>query len=171
LYGRGGDDLFYLGPQMSKVTGGKGRDVYIVQSYGGNTIIDNFAEDNKRDMVIINVPYDDIICNRINNDLDILYRNTHHIRISNWFVPGNTDYYGHISFKSQDGIIFLAKYIGGRVRCTAIAITKGMERYGDTIQTFISKFSDVKQVVGSDFNDRIYGNDLNNILDGGKGND
>lgn len=171
LYGRGGDDLFYLGPQMSHVTGGQGSDVYIVQSYGGNTIIDNFSEDNKRDMVIINVPYSDISCGKSDIDLDILYRNTHHVRITNWFAPGNPNYYRHISFRSLDGIIFVAKDAGSEVKCTAIAITKGSQKSGENIRTNVPKYSEVKQIVGTDFEDSIYGNDLNNILDGGKGAD
>ena len=171
LYGRGGDDLFYLGPQMSHVTGGQGSDVYIVQSYGGNTIIDNFSEDNKRDMVIINVPYSDVSCGKSDIDLDILNRNTHHVRITNWFAPGNPNYYRHISFRSLDGIIFVAKDAGSEVKCTAIAITKGSQKSGEDIRTTVSKYSEVKQIVGTDFEDSIYGNDLNNILDGGKGAD
>ena len=83
LYGRGGSDTFYLGPEMSTVTGGGGSEVYIIQSDGGKTIIDNFAEDEKHDIVVINVNYRNIECHQTSNDLDVTYSNSHHIRIKN----------------------------------------------------------------------------------------
>ena len=94
LYGRGGSDTFYLGPEMSSVTGGGGSDVYIIQSDGGKTIIDNFAEDEKHDIVVINVIYSNIECHQTRNDLDVTYATSHHIRIKNWFIP-DVNYYRH----------------------------------------------------------------------------
>lgn len=171
LYGNGGSDTFFLGPQLSHVTGGLGSDVYIVQSYGGNTVIDNFSEDKERDMVIIKVKFNEISCHKKDVDLHILYKQTHNIRITNWFVPGSPTYYRHISFKSLDGIIFLAKDYGSEVKCTPIAIEKTGQANGEVISLEKQDFLEVKQVVGTDGNDVIQGNDLNNILDGGKGVD
>ena len=106
LYGRGGSDTFYLGSEMSTATGGGGSNVYIIQSGGGKTIIDNFAEDAKHDIIVINVNYSNIECHQTRNDLDVTYSNSHHIRIKNWFIPGDVNYYRHVAFRSKDGVIF-----------------------------------------------------------------
>ncbi|CAH3173964.1 unnamed protein product, partial [Porites lobata] len=104
LYGRGGSDTFYLGPEMSRVTGGSGSDLFVIQSDGGKTVIDNFAVDNKRDIIFINVEYGKIRCYQSGTDLDISYSKSHHIRIKNWFKPGDPTYYRHVSFRSLDGV-------------------------------------------------------------------
>lgn len=179
LYGRGGDDLFYLGPQMSQVTGGEGSDVYVIQSDSGRTVIDNFAGDSKRDMVVINVAFDDISCHKSSTNLDLKYSSTHHIRINNWFTPGDPNYYRHMSFRSLEGVIFLPKAtsptnsdVETQVQCTAVALDKNSEKHPiPPIDLQSSNYREVKQVVGSDHPDTITGNDLNNIIDGGKGAD
>ena len=179
LYGRGGDDVFYLGPQMSQVTGGQGSDVYVIQSDSGRTVIDNFAQDSKRDMVVINVPFDDISCLKSSSNLDLKYSSTHHIRVNNWFTPGNPNYYRHMSFRSLDGVIFVPKEIvptnldvETQVKCSAVALDKSSDKHKiSTIDLQSANFREVKQVVGSDHADTISGNDLNNIIDGGKGAD
>ena len=179
LYGRGGDDVFYLGPQMSQVTGGEGSDVYVIQSDSGRTVIDNFAQDIKRDIVVINVPFDDISCLKSSSNLDLKYSNTHHIRVNDWFTPANPDYYRHMSFRSLDGVIFVPKEIlrtnsdkETQVKCSAVALDKSSDKQKiSAIDLQSPKFTEVKQVVGSDNPDTITGNDLNNIIDGGKGAD
>ena len=176
LYGRGGSDTFYLGPEMSTVTGGEGSDVYIIQSDGGKTIIDNFAEDAKHDIVVINVNYDLIKCHQNRNDLDVTYAKSHHIRINNWFTAGNTNYYRHMSFRSKDGVIFVPKTTsisedGNTVSCVAVALDLTAAKSPQTVSLMDPKYSQVKQVSGSKSTDTITGNDLNNILDGGLGPD
>ena len=171
--------MFYLGPQMSQVTGGQGSDVYVIQSDSGRTVIDNFAQDSKRDMVVINVPFDDISCLESSSNLDLKYSSTHHIRVNNWFIPGSPNYYRHMSFRSLDGVIFVPKEIvptnsdvETQVKCLAVALDKSSDKHKtSTIDLQAAKFREVKQVVGSDHADTISGNDLNNIIDGGKGAD
>ena len=179
LYGRGGEDVFYLGPQMSQVTGGEGSDVYVIQSDSGRTVIDNFAQDIKRDMVVINVPFDDIACLKSSSNLDLKYSDTHHIRVNNWFTQGHPNYYRHMSFRSLDGVIFVPKEIlptnldmETQVKCSAVALDKSSDKHKiSAIDLQSPNFREVKQVIGSDNPDTITGNDLNNIIDGGKGAD
>ena len=176
LYGRGGSDTFYLGPEMSTVTGGSGSDLYIIQSDGGKTIIDNFAEDNKRDIVVINVAFDNIQCHQSSNDLDVTYAQSHHIRIKNWFSAGDPTYYRHVSFRSQDGVIFVPKQNLNSddihiVQCVAVALDLGAAKTAQTVSLKNAKYSQVRQVSGSNNSDTIIGNDLNNILEGGRGAD
>lgn len=152
LYGRGGDDVFYLGPQMSQVTGGEGSDVYVIESDSGRTVIDNFAQDIKRDIVAINVPFDDIACLKSSSNLDLKYSDTHHIRVNNWFTPGNPDYYRHMSFRSLDGVIFVPKEIlptnldmETQVKCSAVALDKSSDKHKiSTIDLQSPNFREVK---------------------------
>ena len=62
LYGRGGDDHFFLGPQSSRVTGGDDNDFYHIPANGGKAIINNFAQDEEMDTLFLNVSYSDIFC-------------------------------------------------------------------------------------------------------------
>ena len=176
LYGRGGSDTFYLGPEMSAVTGGTGSDLYIIQSDGGKTIIDNFAEDNVRDIIVINVDYASIRCYQTGVDLHVSYSKSHHIRIKNWFVPGDPTYYRHVSFRSQDGVVFVPKQILNSqdihvVQCVAVALDLGAAKKTQTVTLNDYRYRQVKQVSGSNSSDNIFGNDVNNILDGGLGAD
>ena len=179
LYGGGGNDTFYLGPQMSKVTGGEGSDVFIIQSDGGRTVIDNFARDNMHDMVAINVIFSDIRCIKSDTNLDVIYTSSHHIRITNWFSAQNPNYYRHMSFRSVDGVIFVPKAItppiplndAVDVHCNPVAIDKSSEKAGQSIALTSLQFANVKQVIGSESSDVIIGNDVSNILEGGKGAD
>ena len=176
LYGRGGNDTFYLGPEMSTVTGGSGSDLFIIQSDGGKTIIDNFAEDNKRDIIIINVAFDNIQCHQSGTDLDVTYSMSHHIRIKNWFSAGDPTYYRHVSFRSKDGVIFVPKQTLDSddihvVLCVAVALDLGRANTTQTVFLNNTKYNQVKQVSGSNSSDTIIGNDLSNILEGGRGAD
>ena len=176
LYGRGGKDTFYLGPEMSSVTGGSGSDLFIIQSDGGTTVIDNFAEDNMRDIIVINVNFDNIRCNQSGVDLDVTYSKSHHIRIKNWFIPGDPTYYRHVSFRSQDGVIFVPKQTLNSgpihtVQCLAVALDLGAAKTAQTVSLHDIKYRQVKQVSGSEYSDIIVGNDVNNILDGSRGAD
>lgn len=176
LYGLGGSDTFYLGPELATVTGGGGSDVYIIQSDGGKTIIDNFAEDAMRDIVVINVSYASIRCHKTGNDVDITYSKSHHIRIKNWFTPGDAHYYRHVSFRSQDGVIFVAEQTLGRdsdldIHCVAVALDFSGTKTSQTVSLSDLKYRKVRQVSGSSRSDIIVGNDLNNVIDGGRGAD
>ena len=176
LYGRGGKDTFYLGPEMSSVTGGSGSDLFIIQSDGGRTVIDNFAEDNMRDIIVINVNFDNIRCTQSGVDLDVTYSKSHHIRIKNWFIPGDPTYYRHVSFRSQDGVIFVPKQTLNSgpihtVQCVAVALDLGAAKTAQTVSLHDIKYRQVKQVSGSEYSDIIVGNDVNNILDGSRGAD
>ena len=177
LYGRGGSDTFYLGPELSSVTGGSGSDVYIIQSDGGEAIIDNFSEDAMRDIVVINVDYANIRCHRTGeNDIDITYSMSHHIRIKNWFTQGDTNYYRHVSFRSRDGVIFLAEQASSsasnpEITCVAVAVDFSGAETSQTVSLSNRPYTRVKQVSGSNSSDTIVGNDLSNVIDGGRGGD
>ena len=152
------------------MTGGTGSDLYIIQSNGGKAIIDNFAEDNVRDIIVINVDYASIRCYQTGVDLHLSYSKSHHIRIKNWFVSGDPTYYRHVSFQSQDGVVFVPKQILNNqdihvVQCVAVALDLGAAKKTQTATLNDYRYRQVKQVSGSNSSDNIFGNDVNNILD------
>ena len=161
---------------MSTVTGGGGSDVYIIQSDNRKTIIDNFAEDSKLDIVVINVNYSSIKCHMTRNNLDVTYARSRHIRIKNWFIPADVTYYRHVAFRSKDGVTFSPQKVsigqtGVVVHCVAVSLDLTAAETPQTIVLTSLQFSRVKQVSGSNYTDSIVGNDFNIVVDGGRGAD
>ena len=57
------------------------------------------------------------------------------------------------------------------VQCVAVALDLTATETPQFVSLMNSKFSKVKQAPGSNYTDNIAGNDVNNVLDGGKGAD
>ena len=176
LYGKERNDKFFLGPQTSHVSGDEGNDVYFIQPGGGKAVINNFTIDEEMDTVFLNFNYSSIYCYRDDKDLVVGYCDTHNIKIMNWFVTGNQNFYRHISLATKDGIGVevtgsdLDDNNDHEVHCKAVVVDK----YGSTQSLHIElegPFSEVKTCVGSNFSDYIVGNDIANIITGGLGND
>ena len=79
-----------------------GTDMYIVADGSGLTVINNFADDKKEDLVIIDSPYKSI---EILKDLPhlVLYSNDTIVHISNWF---NGMKWQHVVFSSKGFVHF-----------------------------------------------------------------
>jgi hypothetical protein len=105
LYGRGGDDRFFLGPQSSWVTGGDDNDFYHIPANGGKAIINNFAHDEEMDTLFLNVSYSDIFCARENLDLVVGYCQSHVVKTKNWFSHGLEEFHRHIYITTADGVV------------------------------------------------------------------
>ena len=175
LYGKGGNDRFFLGPQTSQVSGDEGSDLYHIQPDGGRAIINNFALDEEQDTLYLNVSYTSIFCYRNELDLTILYCGTHSIQLKNWFVLGNEEFHRHLYILAKDGvgIEVTDTVINGRdigTTCNPVWIDKSRSTEGVEI-TLTGPFSKVKQVTGSNFTDHITGNDNANTIRGGLGDD
>ena len=175
LYGRGGDDQFFLGPQSSHVYGDEGNDIYFVPAAGGRAIINNFALDEEMDTLILNVSYSNILCYRDGEDVIVSYCNTHSIKLKNWFIPGNEQFHRHIYLTTKDGIgikvvktdINEEEY---EVTCNAVSVDRNQSKVSQHIE-LTGLFANVQQVTGSPYDDTIIGSDGNNVLKGGLGND
>ena len=175
LYGREGNDSFFLGPQSSHVTGGDGNDMYHIPSNGGKTVINNFAQDEFMDTLYLNVSYLDIFCERDKWDLLIGYCQSHAIKIEKWFSHGAEEFHRHIYMTTGDGVVIEATRTGVSnsqygTSCAAVSVDKSRSSSSETV-TLSGRYSEVKQVVGSNFSDVITGNELPNILNGGLGSD
>ena len=175
LYGRGGNDRFFLGPQSAQVTGGEDNDLYFLQPNGGKTIIDNFAHDEEMDTLFLNVSYSDLVCHRDGLDLLVSYCTTHAVKVKNWFAHANEEFHHHMYIATMDGIgveVMKTDLSGTQhdVTCAAVSVDKSRSTSSETV-ILTGSFSEVTQVIGSNYSDTIVGNDKANILRGGRGND
>ena len=175
LYGKDGDDKFFLGPQQTLISGDNGKDLYFIQPSGGRSIIDNFAIDEEMDTLYFNVSFENIKCNRHNWDLLIGFCDSHFIILRNWFNHEKNEFYRHLNILSKDGIIMEPTETtinNGEysISCDATMIDKTESKEDQQI-TLAGKFSRVKNVFGSNYSDVIVGNELPNIINCGRGND
>ncbi|XP_033647599.1 uncharacterized protein LOC117307061 [Asterias rubens] len=176
LYGRGGNDRFFLGPQTSRVAGGDDNDLYFIYA-NGRAIIDNFAHDQEMDTLFLNVSHERIRCARDEWDLLVSYcqDTSHVIKIKNWFSHGKEQFYRHIYLATQDGVVIgvpksevnNAQY---QISCSAVSVDKSSSTSAETL-TLTGSLSQVKQATGSNYSDVITGNEKPNILSGGLGDD
>ena len=170
LYGREGDDTFYLGPQHSYVEGNDGIDTYFVDSSSVYTEINNYADDGKNDYLIMKLDYARLRAERIGLNLKFTTTdNTHTILIDNWF---HDDTYQHIIFKTEDGVLFKVSATGtGGVGLIPYAFSGAMSTSSAVFDARAHDFSQVMTLSGSPHDDMLYGNDMDNQLNGGKGDD
>ncbi|OCT91453.1 uncharacterized protein LOC108709311 [Xenopus laevis] len=168
LYGNDGNDIFFLGPQKSFAHGGNGKDVYIIPKEGGQVEICNQANDTAMDLLIFNVPFQNIFAKKDSNDLSLFYNNNHKAVIKNWF---NREEYKHLSFKTSDGTIFTIGEVklNGRVTLAASYLDYSNNDKGVEINLLNPPWDTVVSVIGTNFSDVIVGNNLNNVLQGGTG--
>lgn len=163
LHGRDGNDIFFLGPQMSFVHGGNGQDIYYIPLDGGKTEICNQATDKLMDLIIFNITFPQINARKIGNNLKLFYNNLHEIQIKKWFLG---EEYQHMSFKSSDGILFdVGKVeLSGNVDLQPVTLDFSNQDSARSIDLQNSTWKTVVTVIGTDYDDIINGNQLNNVI-------
>ncbi|KAI1901316.1 hypothetical protein AGOR_G00033050 [Albula goreensis] len=176
IYGHGGDDIFFMGPQSSKLSGGEGKDFYIFPTAGSYAEIDNFANDEFEDQMLIKAPFGNIDCIRKDADLLLVYGPQRYtVTVRNWFAHSNIDHYQHMSFQSADGVRFKVEdrgLVGHRFHANCIPETLDKTKSASAVSIrLVGEFNSVTTVVGSKFSDRIVGNEKNNVFNGGPGMD
>ena len=94
---------------------------------------------------------------------------THDIKICSWF---HSEVYQHLVFKTKDGVLFkISATMMGEVELIAYGLSGVMTSSGVVHDTREHQYSHVVTVVGSQYDDIIYDNDMSQSLDGGKGQD
>ncbi|KAM4017490.1 LOW QUALITY PROTEIN: uncharacterized protein ACNLHF_007129 [Anomaloglossus baeobatrachus] len=164
LFGNDGNDIFYLGPQKTFAHGGNGQDIYYILENAGQTEICNQANDKEMDLLILNIPLQQINAKKVQNDLKLFNNNHHEILIKNWFIGED---YRHMTFTSVEGALFKT----GQVRLDGIvplepSLDLSSKDSGAQIYLNESLLETVVTVIGSNHNDMIYGNRLNNVFQG-----
>ncbi|KAK1158428.1 hypothetical protein AOXY_G23348 [Acipenser oxyrinchus oxyrinchus] len=169
LYGENGDDTFFLGPQKSYVEGRAGRDTYIIPETGGNVIINNYHPKKTIDVLMLKVNYSQISVSKSGPDVILSYLSSHHVRIQNWFTG---EAYRHLQMISSDGVLFdIPTLVVSSPRLVAQGVNKMSEKRGQEVDVTQPLLQTVTDIFGSSYNDRLIGNDQNNLIDGGGGRD
>ena len=167
LHGLDGNDVFYLGPQRSKVIGGNGRDTYIIPASGGKTVIDNYSADEDMDVLYLEVDFMNIVAEKHGNDLDLKYNDDHHVIIQNWF---SNERARHMTFKANKGIVYnVTLGVHHQVHLIPLAIILAEETEGQNIDASTTIWKSVVMIIGSKYKDTLIGNGNNNHINGGKG--
>ncbi|XP_073416961.1 uncharacterized protein [Dendrobates tinctorius] len=165
LFGNDGNDIFYLGPQKTFVHGGNGQDIYYIPKNAGQTEICNQANDNEIDLLIFNIPLQQINAKKVQNNLKIFNSNLHEIVIKNWFIG---EEYRHMTFKSVEGALLKTGQVrlNGIVPLEPFSLDFSSKDSGSRIYLNDSLWESVVTVIGSNNSDIIYGNRLNNVFQG-----
>ena len=174
LNGLSGNDTFFIGPQKSHVTGGTGHDLYYVGTHGGRTVIDNFALDKLSDTLFLNVSHNHVICGRKDFDLVITYCGTHMVQVKEWFFPFENEFRQHLVIIARDGIQLKVKDLGieddkYKAACVPISVDKSKSTTSQIIDLREGQYLDVVTVTGSQQGDIITGNDKDNYINAGPG--
>jgi Ca2+-binding RTX toxin-like protein len=172
LYGQGGNDTFYLGPQHTYVEGNEGEDTYYINQTSTHTDINNFAHDQITDYLITTTQFSDLQLSRTGYNLHITANtDRHNITIFDWF---RGVLYKHLNFRSGDGFLFwVTVNEKGEAMTDPYAWTKGDSTHSVTLDLSQEgePYESVITLVGSNFSDVLIGNDKKNQIVGGGGSD
>jgi len=169
LYGGGGNDSFYLGPQPTYVEGNEGSDAYFINSTSTFTEINTHAGDGQEDTMIINLSYAQLKAQRAGFHLNLTSSNTHRIVLRNWFQDVT---HQRMIFKTGDGVLFrVSATITEEVELIAYALSGADYSHAISYDSRSPVYSEVITIAGSEYDDSLFGNDLDNQLNGAGGND
>lgn len=169
LYGESGDDIFFLGPQISYVAGSGGKDIYIIPKNGGRTIINNYDSSKEVDTLHFSVDYSDISVSKSGDDVVLMYKSSHTVTLKNWFLG---ECYRHMNMMSADGVLFeISSTVVTSVQLVAKGINKMFKKRGQTVDASQPLLRTVRNILGTPYNDVLIGNEQNNLLEGGGGTD
>ena len=183
LYGGGGNDSFYLGPQPTYVEGNEGSDTYFINSTATITEINSHSGDGQGDTMIINLNYSQLTAQRAGLDLNLTsvnivhdflqfrdrYQVTHKIVLLNWFHDVT---HQRVVFKTGDGVLFkVSATITEAVDLIAYALSGSSATQSVTYDARLPVYSEVFAIAGSEHDDTLYGNDLDNQFNGAGGSD
>ncbi|KAG7999647.1 hypothetical protein GBF38_000276 [Nibea albiflora] len=169
LYGEPGDDIFFLGPQISYVQGSGGKDTYIIPKNGGKTTINNYDPSKALDTLHFSVDYSHISVSKSGDDVVLRYEGSHTVTIEGWFLG---ELYRHMNMISGDGVLFeISSTVISSVRLVARGINKMFEEHGARVDSSQPLLRTVTTIFGSRYDDTLIGNEEKNVIDGGGGRD
>ncbi len=180
LYGKGGDDSFYLGPQRTYIEGNEGVDAYFMNENATHADIRNFAMDGKTDYLVMTCNYDEVSVQRMGMNLMVQVGTAHSVTVISWFEGA---LYQHMNFRTGDGFVFrIVMDSTGSPQKYAFVWSKSGNTKGQIMNASRTEepWSTVVSLVGTNASDTIIGNAQSNqmfgdlgddILQGGEGQD
>jgi hypothetical protein len=167
LYGRDGNDFFYLGPQITYVEGNEGSDTYYITNHTTTTTVNNFAHDHQTDFLIFDIDFADIdSAIRVGQDAVMSTSKgttgKHLVRLEDWFT-GTA--YQHLTIKTKDGVFFSVSATGIHGELKLVPYAYIIED-GRRLDARGPGMFNVKTIIGSNLDDHFDGNNLDNHIDG-----
>ena len=170
LYGYNNDDVIEPGKGRDYMYGGNGSDTYNIKNTDGNDRILNLASDEKLDIVLFPGSAQSMRVNRssLNNDL-IIQSGAYQLTIVSWF-SGRT--YQHVTLYTRDSIYLQIRHNphAGNVRLVPI-LKELTSRNRNVILGSGRILRQVTSVLGTNDDNQIFGNHLDNYIAGGGGYD
>ncbi|XP_004566699.3 uncharacterized protein LOC101472502 [Maylandia zebra] len=190
MVGNSNDNLLDPHTGGALMIGGEGKDTYIIKHVDESIIIDNFAEDQKTDTVLVDMDF-------LDGSQVILYstRNNVHVRIMKkeeilkfiLFNYGNDEKYQHLEFQSSDGVHFKLKSLNSagddsfyQVEAFKVTLTQSpvdcrldlsAQRNLSEVHTVQGCPSQSNVIIGNNRDNALIGGWKDDALDGGDGDD
>jgi Ca2+-binding RTX toxin-like protein len=162
IRGGGGKDL---------LSGGEGQDVYIVKEGDGEDEIMNLAYNQEQDLLLFDEDYDDLRL-EVDNPIDlVIYSYQPHkprVKLRDWYVG---PLHQHLQVRTKNGIDFLLPTVPHLNVKTPVALDRSDSDRLLNVQLNSTKMLTIERVIGTEYNDRVIGNDLDNYLDLRAGHD
>ena len=166
--GNGGNDTFYFGPQHTYVEGNQGSDAYFLDGDSSHVTLNNFDSEGTEDFMVIPKTFKELSLSQSGNDVIITSGSVFKVTIKNWFSASS---YQHLVFKTSDRVSFRIEKRSGRIRGVPYALSGAGSKKFVRFNPALSGYHEVTELIGSDHDDYLYGNDKNNVFVPGKGED
>ena len=166
--GKGGNDAFYLGPQHTYVEGNQGSDTYFLDGASSHVTLNNYDSEGTEDFMVIPKTFKQLSFSLSGNDVIITSGSVFKVTIKNWFSASS---YQHLVFKTSDAVSFRIEKRSGRIQAVPYALSGAGSKSFVWFNPAWSGYNEVTELIGSDYDDFLYGNDKNNVIVPGKGED
>ena len=170
VWGSDLDNYFDLREGGDYVAGRNGSDTYVYDLGYGVLYIDNVADDNVTDSLMIMVPFEGISVNKVHQGHDLVLNVSNStgpldiIFLINFLTDNRTH---HLQVTSSDGFIFVLPP-SNNYEPIIVGINKVQDKTGQFVNLTTSNYSRVILDNGANnFTNYIVGNDMNNTLVGG----
>ncbi|KAI3372170.1 hypothetical protein L3Q82_007020 [Scortum barcoo] len=170
--------------------GGEGKDTYVIKLGHGEILIDNFAEDENIDTVLVDMDFLDgsqVALDSSTKDLKVMIMTKGRLLEFNLFNYNKDHKYQHLQFQSSDGVNFKLKSLNSagvfpvyRVEAFKVTLKQSQVdcRLDVSSQGNLSKVHTVQgcpvksnNIRGNAQNNALIGGWMDDILEGGEGDD
>uniref|UniRef100_A0A8C7JS60 Uncharacterized LOC109896219 n=1 Tax=Oncorhynchus kisutch TaxID=8019 RepID=A0A8C7JS60_ONCKI len=174
ILGNKRDNVLNGGPGADVLEGGEGADTYEIFPAEGCDIINNYATDQKVDLVVFHVPFQRIRAELLDDGIQVTDEKEPKstcFHLQKW----NTDrQYQHLAFLSSDHVTFyISKSEDSGLVKTPLIVDLSTEQHGSTVNLNKTDqhFHTVVTVFDSPYDDIVVGNVLGNFLSCSGGRD
>ena len=158
-------DYIKGGKGYDDISGGEGQDVYVMQPGDGIDFINNFANNQEQDLLLLGTEYDDLYLRPELKDVTIA-SHAHplglQVTLVNWTIDPS---YQHLQVRTSDGINFDINATRHTANKVPVAMDKSGSKVGLYLDLNTQEWRNVERVIGSPFTDVVRGSELDNYFD------